>query len=242
MIHDEQFFLRWSRRKRNSSKPEAGIPASLPIDDNGRVSPAAPLLPTLSNTVDPAPVEQSAGDPADLPDINQLRADADLSQFMKPNVPTAVRNAALRRMWVLDPAIRDYVCEAREYAYDWNSGGDVPGYGPVLDPDAVTLAQRVIVSVPRPTQCHDSTMSTAVSHQIAVRLTDNAVPNDGSGCNEGAEEVHVAHGTALGKDDTRTWQLDSAYVSAFNRQTAVYRGWNDGPPRTRRRHGGATPT
>ena len=40
-------------------------------------------------------------------------------------------------MWSLDPAIRDYVGEAREYAYDWNVPGGVPGNGPLLPTDDV---------------------------------------------------------------------------------------------------------
>jgi hypothetical protein len=34
-------------------------------------------------------------------------------------------------MWSLDPAIRDYVGDARDYAYDWNTPGGVPGFGAI---------------------------------------------------------------------------------------------------------------
>ena len=40
-----------------------------------------------------------------------------------------MRNAALRKSWALDPAIRNYVNPALEYAYDWNTPGGVPGSG-----------------------------------------------------------------------------------------------------------------
>ncbi len=40
-------------------------------------------------------------------------------------------------MWSLDPGIRDFVSEAREYAYDWNTPGGVPGLGPLLPSDDV---------------------------------------------------------------------------------------------------------
>jgi hypothetical protein len=42
-------------------------------------------------------------------------------------VPEHLRNAALRKSWALDPAIRNYVNPALEYAYDWNTPGGVPG-------------------------------------------------------------------------------------------------------------------
>jgi hypothetical protein len=35
----------------------------------------------------------------------------------------------LRKSWALDPAIRNYVNPALEYAYDWNAPGGVPGGG-----------------------------------------------------------------------------------------------------------------
>ena len=43
----------------------------------------------------------------------------------------ALRNAALRNAWLVDPAIRDYVDCALDYAYDWNIPGGVPGNGPL---------------------------------------------------------------------------------------------------------------
>lgn len=76
---------------------------------------------------------------AALPDINTLTAESDVACFLRKGVPAALRNAALRRMWMLDPAIRDFVGPARDYSYDWNLPGGVPGSGP-LEPGAVTAA------------------------------------------------------------------------------------------------------
>ena len=33
----------------------------------------------------------------------------------------------MRKGWALDPAIRNYVSPALDYAYDWNTSGGVPG-------------------------------------------------------------------------------------------------------------------
>ncbi len=74
---------------------------------------------------------------ADLPSLDTLTPDTDLTPFLRTGVPAALRNAALRRMWSLDPSIRDFVSEAREYAYDWNTPGGVPGMGPLLPGDDV---------------------------------------------------------------------------------------------------------
>ena len=51
----------------------------------------------------------------------------DITGFLRKGVPEHLRNAALRKSWALDPAIRNYVNPALEYAYDWNTPGGVPG-------------------------------------------------------------------------------------------------------------------
>ncbi len=52
-----------------------------------------------------------------------------MTVFFKKGVPDSIRNAALRKSWALDPAIRNYVNPALDYAYDWNTPGGVPGGG-----------------------------------------------------------------------------------------------------------------
>lgn len=112
---DSPFLARWSRRK--LSVP-AEIPAA-PVDaepDTRAVVPEADLAP-----------------PPELPALDTITAGTDITGFLAKGVTQAVRNAALRRMWSLDPAIRDYVGDARDYAYDWNVPGGVPGFG-AIDP------------------------------------------------------------------------------------------------------------
>ena len=55
----------------------------------------------------------------------------DITGFLQKGVPEHLRNAALRKSWALDPAIRNYVNPALEYAYDWNTPGGVPGSGEI---------------------------------------------------------------------------------------------------------------
>jgi hypothetical protein len=51
-------------------------------------------------------------------------------------------------MWSLDAAIRDHVGDARDYAYDWNAPGGVPGAGPMLPTDDVGAMLRQIFEDP----------------------------------------------------------------------------------------------
>ncbi|AVO46995.1 DUF3306 domain-containing protein [Phreatobacter cathodiphilus] len=111
---DKGFLSRWSRLKRQPAPaPEPPAPAAEPA--------AAPL-----------PEGQALDDLlAQLPRIEDLVPGQSLSAFMQPWVPTGIRNAALQRMWLLDPAIRDYVSPALDYAYDYNTPGGAPGFGPM---------------------------------------------------------------------------------------------------------------
>jgi hypothetical protein len=109
---DMPFLARWSQRKLATPQPE-------PV-------PVAPELAAL----DPEPATEPL---PDLPALEAITADTDIAGFLAKGVSQAVRNAALRRAWSLDPAIRDYVGDARDYAYDWNVPGGVPGFG-AIDP------------------------------------------------------------------------------------------------------------
>ncbi|MCA0318394.1 MAG: DUF3306 domain-containing protein [Proteobacteria bacterium] len=110
----EGFLSRWSRLKR---EPDAGVK---PAPATGEGMPPEPALPegkTLDDLL------------AELPRVEDLVPGQSLTAFMQPWVPTPIRNAALQRMWLLDPAIRDYVSPALDYAYDYNTPGGAPGFG-----------------------------------------------------------------------------------------------------------------
>jgi len=140
----ENFLARWTRRKRavraadmaGRTAPTAPDAAPLPEPDaeGAEADLIAPQTGAEARTPEPEPAE---GPVLDLPSLEALTAETDLTPFLRAGIPAALRNAALRRMWSLDPAIRDFVSEAREYAYDWNSPGGVPGLGPLLPSDDV---------------------------------------------------------------------------------------------------------
>jgi Protein of unknown function (DUF3306) len=66
-------------------------------------------------------------DLSSLPKLEDVTETTDITAFLRKGVPEHLRNAALRKSWALDPAIRNYVNPALEYAYDWNTPGGVPG-------------------------------------------------------------------------------------------------------------------
>src|SRR5262249_51573122 len=95
----------------------------------------------------PAPQEVEC-DPAALPPIESINAGTDVSAFLRPGVPADIAQAALRRAWVADPAIRDFVGLA-ENAWDFNKPGGVPGFEPLLAIDDVQrLAAHIMGALP----------------------------------------------------------------------------------------------
>ena len=115
---DRGFLARWSQRKQEARQPESK-PDAIPVE-------------TAESPASPAPQGEEATpefDLSTLPKLEELTASTDITAFLRKGVPEHLRNAALRKSWALDPAIRNYVSPALEYAYDWNAPGGVPGGG-----------------------------------------------------------------------------------------------------------------
>ena len=123
MAEKDAFLARWSKRKAEVGKAEAA-PKHTP----------APM---------PAGADETAKLVAALPSVETLGAASDISMFLARGVPEALRNAALRKVWVADPLVRDFVSEALDYAYDWSKPGGAPGYGPL------TAADRLVATLSR---------------------------------------------------------------------------------------------
>lgn len=142
------FLARWSRRKaaaRAVLPPPAApaapaVPVAASAPEPRQPAPASAPLPT-----DPAALEaERAAVLARLPRLETLGPDSDVRPFMHALVPPPLRSAALARIWVLDPAIRDFEGHARDYAWNWNVPGGVPGGGPAPGADEVAATLRQI--------------------------------------------------------------------------------------------------
>jgi hypothetical protein len=135
----EGFLARWSRRKREAR--EGGEPAE---PDTA----AAP--PQAEQAAPPAEAEEPI-DLSALPKLEDLTPASDITAFLRKGVPLSLRNAALRRIWSLDPAIRDYIGPV-DYGWDWNTPGGVPDY--VADigetPAIRQLVEKMLAPAPRP--------------------------------------------------------------------------------------------
>ena len=124
MSADENFLSRWSRLKREAESQKArktGLTKNAALSGDaedgvaGAETRAAPIF-----------------DPASLPPIESITADTDISMFLASGVPAKLTEAALRRAWVSDPVIRDFVGIA-ENQWDFTNPAMIPGFGPVQE-------------------------------------------------------------------------------------------------------------
>jgi len=88
------FLRRWSRLKseERSEPPEI-------------VEEAALVPPAGGADTAPAETEPDEAAIADLPDIDSLDKDSDFTVFMRDGVPEALRQRALRKLWLSDPVL-----------------------------------------------------------------------------------------------------------------------------------------
>jgi len=105
--HDEQegFLTRWSRRKAQTMRGEE--PPEPATDEDDAAAPvAADELPPATDAAAAAPDEESAGSAPEalpeLPSLDSLSADSDYSAFMRKDVPTDLRQKALRKLFHSD--------------------------------------------------------------------------------------------------------------------------------------------
>jgi Protein of unknown function (DUF3306) len=132
MTAHENFVSRWARLKRVS-------------DSGGKTEHGAEGLrrvAAVSSNVEPGSAQDdnvSAGelfDPASLPPIEAITVDTDIRAFLQSRVPAELTRAALRRTWVSDPVIRDFIGIA-ENQWDFNDPNAIQGFGPLRGTDDV---------------------------------------------------------------------------------------------------------
>ena len=200
-----EFLSRWSRRKLEVKRAE-------------EVAPAEPL--EAGPDAVPVAEELSAEELAALPPVDSLTAESDIAAFLRKGVPQTLRNAALRRAWALDPEIRDYVGDARDYAYDWNVPGGVPGTGPL---DAGTDVARMVEDVfGRP---HEPETKAEVTQAKLAGAVGEDAPGQ-AGPEDDSSVVHSPNREGGGEP-----------LAVQSSST----GGQERPAATKKRHGGAKP-
>jgi TorA maturation chaperone TorD len=143
MSGEDNFLARWARRKQAvkeaASESERSWEPGFRLDEAASAAQAGEGTALDAEMPTPHPLgsrrvglsPEGRGEEAEpdeqLPPIEELDAESDISAFLRNGVPDGLRQAALRRVWAIDPAIRDFVSPA-EYAWDFNDPNSIPGF------------------------------------------------------------------------------------------------------------------
>lgn len=251
MSDSDRFLSRWSRRKR-----EAAEQAATP--DTPRAPAAAPrtqeqaqheIAPAASASELPAEREAKTGeaqpgfDISNLPSLDSIGPGTDIKPFLRAGVPGSLSNAALRRAWTADPAIRDFVGLA-ENSWDFTAPDSMPGFGPLLPTDNVKeLLAQVFGGANRTAQDRaQELLQTETFGKPDASRTENA-PVAGQASEEDpapdtdpAAAVDEQAEEPVARNDLvqRTRDDSARQQEQRDRMEPV--------PANRRRHGGALPT
>ncbi len=113
------FLSRWLRRKRRASAGLEGAAKHTELR-GPRVELEAPATAVARG--------EPKSDLANLVPLEAIGAETDIRAFLAVGVPAELTQAALRRAWLSDPKIRDFVGLA-DYDWDFNTPGSMAGFG-----------------------------------------------------------------------------------------------------------------
>lgn len=207
MAEEGGFLSRWSKRKRAIAEEAKTAPV------------VAPAL--------PEPVAEEAEpefDLSTLPSLEEITGTSDMSVFLQKGVPEALKNAALRRAWALDPLIRDHIGPV-ECGWDFNDPNAMPGFGLLEDSvDRTEMLRQIFEGARRePVGEGDVTGETAL-------VPDERPDSTPSCATSVAENRNALEHREGGTPDDAALQNDA---SVFIEEIP--------PPPRKRRHGGAVP-
>lgn len=246
MSDQENFLARWSRRKREAEHEHTqdGPQKAASIAETD--AEATPTLEEECAEVVRAGAERKADaaqapavDLTKLPTIESITAATDIRPFLGAGVPEELKYAALRRAWVVDPAIRDFVGIA-ENQWDFTAPGGAPGFGPLLPVDDVRrLVAEIVGDQPEvpPIEASDVTVSrpqlAAVTRESAADVNEQQLRDPGA-----TPESVTSHTHTSGSEAER-----NVIVRASNADAASQDDAHDPRPKQsgRRPHGSALP-
>jgi Protein of unknown function (DUF3306) len=244
MTDPDNFLTRWSRRKRQAASESANESAPESREGDEPCAPEASSAERTSDAAAPAPVQivkaetaEPAVDLSKLPPIESITAETDIRAFLAPGVPAELRLAALRRAWVADPKVRDFVGLA-DYDFDFHTPGAIPGFGPLEMTDELRREVLRMASAWQPEP--DATPSTTTAPGIPLAQPTAAIeeinapppalrsiPTDQSGagieqppCDQ--DEVTEAEATSHRNEDDAASQQE--HSKPENLQTLARRG------------------
>ncbi|MEP9396974.1 DUF3306 domain-containing protein [Mesorhizobium sp. KR2-14] len=163
MTDHEGIFARWSRLKRQAAEetPQTGEPESTKAEDEAM------------QAADVAATEEASVDLSQLPSLDAIDATTDLRAFLAAGVPSELRNAALRKAWSADPAIRDFIGPNENF---WDhTTGRVAGFG-MLKPATARRLMAQVLGDDEPAEARMETTATPAQQPVAPQPDRTAPP------------------------------------------------------------------
>jgi hypothetical protein len=208
MSEPENFLARWSRRKADAEQP-----ADRASDANDKADPQKQPGAVAAEAKDQE--NKKEGEEVDLsklPPIESIGPETDIRAFLQKGIPPELTRAALRRVWTSDPAIRNFIGIA-ENQYDFATGSDIPGFGPLTPADDVARMVRQIMGegVPRPPSLPEPEPAPEVA---AETLEKNPEPAEVADQPPASDQVAALEEVPPKNDAVQQNQLDEEADSA----------------------------
>lgn len=230
MSDPEGFAARWSRLKHEAANKAQEAAAVRPAAEPARTAPAVDASGEVqSRSVDTEP----PFDPESLPPIDSITAGSDIKAFLRAGVPKHLTQAALRRVWTADPAIRDFI-EMAENQWDFTDPAAIPGFGPLEATDDVRqLVAQAMGRLADSADDRDPEEEILVSESAQVRSEPREVSVALQPNNEVPEEKASSDQRHIPEERQRNVDVADGQPSIPATEIGEIRG--------RRAHGGALP-
>jgi hypothetical protein len=218
MSRDEGFLARWSRRKRLSEAGPDDAANPPRATSSRKEEPQDAASPSLERSDGASIIE-----PERLPPIESLDAASDVKPFLAPEVPPQLTRRALRRAWVVDTTIRNFI-GLSENGWDFTAPDGVPGFGSLSAEDVA----RLLAQATGPVQSRH--VSPPTEGQGAATPIDSL-----------PQSREVAPQRAMEDGDRKEERPDRPTQCATDAATQQENDEKDEKETKRQRHGGALP-
>jgi hypothetical protein len=247
-MSDEPFLARWSRRKREAEEVEKTAPnkaADASAPDSAQGSPDAPGA--ANESAQSARKTEAPFDVASLPPIEEIGVGTDIRAFLAAGVPAEIKRAALRRVWVADPSIRDFVGLA-ENDWDFTKPDSMRGFGALpADFDVEAMVRGVFGDAPK-TAAEESPQAQPGARQDAEVVPQEQIAALPQPAPEAADQSAGTAGGDDGQSGSATLPPGAADLpkdivqrESFAATQTKMTLSNPDQPQPRRLHGGALP-
>ncbi len=173
----ENFLTRWSSRKlanRTQSAQQDAHAGHEPRDAKGTSENSTSAKTSKGGDAQDNP----PFDLAQLPPLDLIGADTNITAFLHRDVPLDLTRAALRRAWTSDPTIKDFVGLV-ENGWDFNDPSAMSGFGPISAEEVARLAGKVIGALPEAAsedQTKDASASEKKSQLASANTSAKPLP------------------------------------------------------------------